>query len=171
MTPSFDAPLSSAREESSARFKEAARNLGGVLAGLGNVVRKTSIGMTLAGVTAFLANTAFITSPANAQTVTLQTDCSTYQPNVLGASGLCEIEKNKLAHQQLDRAQSQLARDRAEERKEDVLAACLAQLVAYKKSDPVAFSKLGTVTRDNACTLSKGLPPRPTAAASPLVGG
>ncbi|HVT28207.1 MAG TPA: hypothetical protein VHE81_09345 [Lacipirellulaceae bacterium] len=164
MSYSFDNTRASRARVSSSRFQEAARSVGGVLTGLGNALRKTTAGMALAGLTAFLANTAFVTSPANAQTITLQTDCSTYQPNVLGASGLCVIEQDRLATEQ-----NKLAHQR--EQQIDRLSACITQLVDFKKRDPNGFAglkqslKIDKVTDDNACTLS-GRIPKPTAAKS-----
>ncbi|HEX3863665.1 MAG TPA: hypothetical protein VHY35_18435 [Stellaceae bacterium] len=97
ITSSFDARLSNA-QESSSRFKDAARNMGGILTSLGDKIRKTGVGVTLAGLTAFFANTALVTAPAHADPAT-QLSTQQCSDAISIATSLVERNAKKISHE------------------------------------------------------------------------
>jgi hypothetical protein len=128
--------------------------------------------------------------PANAQTITLDTDCKTYKVGEIGADTLCVIEQNRLATlekaravrenaratQENKQAHERLNRNLAEERKldKDLAAiakakACVQEIALFKKRDPEGFNKLNLTpayVMKYACEISEKLP-RSTASAVP----
>jgi len=108
-----------------------------------NGFRAAAYGLAILGLAA--SGTAVTSFPANAQAITLQTDCSKYKPNELGASGLCEIEKNKLAHKEKQVAEQ--------------ITECLLRIKAFKERNPTGG--LPQITLENACSVAARLP-RPT---------
>lgn len=53
---------------------------------------------------------------------------------------------------------------------EDLLKECLVSLAAFKKNSPADFDKLGTITRENACSVAGKLPKPTASAAKPTAG-
>ncbi len=129
-------------------------------------MRAVATGVAMAGM---LAMASF---SANAQAVTkfdppvtLQTDCHQYANDQLksgkveiGVDALCAYEQARLAQEEFRRAKQQGS-------VEAQLKQCIAALTDFKKNNPDGFSRLGTVTRENACGLAARVP-RPTSAPS-----
>ena len=128
--------------------------------------------------------------PANAQTITLETNCKTYKPGELGADMLCRVEQDRLATKENSKTtrenaiatredgdatkQNNLAHQREQKLDADLSAqgrakACIQEIALFKKRDPDGFNKLNltpAAVAKNACDISKNLP-RPTASAAP----
>ena len=62
--------------------------------------------------------------------ITATTDCKAFRPDKFLGDGDCEFAKGHLLEKQ---------------------NACLAKLIEFKKANPVRFSQMGRITRDNAC--------------------
>lgn len=90
-------------------------------------------------------------SPASAQAVTVDTDCSQYKPNVLGASGECEFKKNDIAHEQEKRLNLDIVSlNRTQQ--------CIKELAVFKQKDPERFKKLPPIKPETACAISDRVP-------------
>jgi hypothetical protein len=131
--------------------------------------RKSAIAATTA--VALASASALASFPAAAQQVnvvsTSTSDCSSIQDSTKRA--VCMVERVEKDTQSL-KAQGEASDKRAAEADrrgavadqrlqfEAALKKCLVQLSEYKKVQPNEFTKLGTITRDNACDKAAKLP-------------
>jgi hypothetical protein len=88
--------------------------------------------------------------PANAQQVVNASPCDAIRDSTAGIK--CEIKK-------LDE-RNKAAKERAATA--DEIIGCLKDLGKFKEKNPEGFAKLGTITRDNACSAAAKIS-RPTA--------
>ncbi|OQW54888.1 MAG: hypothetical protein A4S14_14645 [Proteobacteria bacterium SG_bin9] len=124
--------------------------------------RKTAIGLTAAA--AMFAGTASYSPAYSAEPNPLVAACDKIKDADRRAGCLVEaIEKNtKLLKAQGDAADKHGAAADQRAAAADEVIGCLTDLKKFKERNPEGFAKLGTITRETACSAAAKIP-RPTA--------
>src|SRR5438105_1733664 len=115
--------------------------------------RKTAFAMT--AIAAIVGASTLGTFSANAQQVTVNTNCHDYKPGVLMADTKCEILKGRALDAQGRALDAQRGALDAHGNTLDAQNACIAELVKFKTASPERAKEFarefGPVTRENAC--------------------